>query len=177
MAGRLLFRALSFLAFSLLIFTQVSARSVSFNPERSLSDFSSWLHHSQSSNISVHRRDEDEEKPTLTWDKAVQNGDGHMCNFARRDTPVHPKTGQPKPIWSQPDLDLYWTEQIGPVGNEGVTPTTEALGDALKELKLSANFPPNRLFNWIQDREWKGADGEIFTVSFPFSDLYHVDDL
>lgn len=158
-----------------MIFTQVSARPVSFNPEHSLSDTSSWLHHSQSSNISVHRRDE--EKPTLTWDKAVQNGDGHMCSFARRDLPVHPKTGQPKPIWSQPNLDLYWTETIGSVGNMAVAATTGALGDALKELKLSATFPPHRLFNWLQDRDWQGADGKRFDVPFPFFDPYHVDDL
>lgn len=175
MARRLLLRALTFLAVCLLIFVQVSARSVPHTRAESLVDSADWLHHSKSSNISLHPR-ADDKPPPLTWDKAVQNGKGHMCNCERLETPPHPKTGEPKPVWTGDDLDMYWTPQDYYIGDARETETTISLRNAFSALKLSTTFPPNKGFVLYQDSDWTGKDGKRYLVPFPFTDSYHAED-
>lgn len=107
------------------------------------------------------------DKPSLTWDKAVQNGEAHICNFRRLTTPLDPKTKQKKTIWTQEDLNQYWLSDVYNIGDAGISESTKAISNALDGLGLPTAFPPNRGFNYVQDQPWYENGVEIEVRKIP----------
>jgi hypothetical protein len=154
MATRLLPLSLLALVFWLIAAIQVSARSISTVGDGLLNV--TYLPSTLQKRAG---------KEPLTWEKAVANGKGHVCNFRRPTTPPDPKTGQRKTVWTQEDLNLYWSPRVYSVGNSGISSATQDISDALKGLGISLAFPPNRGFYYQQDQEWveNGITKEVST--------------
>ncbi|KAJ5663783.1 hypothetical protein N7507_004514 [Penicillium longicatenatum] len=152
MATRLLSLSLLALVVWFFVAIQVSARSIPKFQTVSLIDIGDGLLNLTSLPSGLQKR---EEKPTLTWEKAVKNGNGHFCNFKLITTPLDPKTKQKKTIWTQDDLNLYWTSRRYQVGDATVSRSTEKISDALDDLKLPTALPPNKGIHYEQDRSWE----------------------
>lgn len=145
MAKRILSISLLALVTWLFAAVQVSARSIPAAETNSVTEIEDWYHNISSPYSTLHKR---KEQDPLTWRAAVDKGKGHLCNLKR------PATSSGQTVWTDSDLNRYWSSLGYNIGNAVVSDSTRNVADALKGLDLTPKFPPNQGFYYEQDQDW-----------------------